>query len=127
MVLKKILQKLSDLPFQKRKRESEQSALAAYHSDYELSWNGINIATLTGMHIPDQFWKHYKVHILTEDEQLQKRMVEDEEFWLNETFTLTRKFDGLQFSINTEASNILIGLNQADRLRKDGEISFRGL
>ena len=127
MLFHRILQKIFNLPFQKRKRELEQASLAAYHSDYELSWSGINIAYLSGMYIPDQFWKHFKVNVLTDDEQLQKRMLEDEEFWQSETFTLTRVVDGAQFSINTESSYILIGLNQADRLRQDEEISFRGL
>ena len=103
------------------------STNATYESPYILSLNGQDLARLSGMYIPDQFWKHYSVEILTSDAELKHRMLEDESFWLKEIFVLTREADGAQHKLNDGESYILIGINQARRLREDSEISLRGI
>lgn len=109
------------------KRSDSHAAMEKYESPLILSLNGQDLARLSGMYIPDQFWKHYAVEILTCDAELKRKMLEDENFWLHEKFILTREIDGVLFKLNTDDSLGLIGINQARRLREDSEISLRGI
>lgn len=78
---------------------------------------------MTDMYIPDQFWKHYKVEIITRDAELRRRMLEDETFWDSEFLALVREVDGLKFA----PDSFLFCLNQAHQLKETGELSIRGI
>jgi hypothetical protein len=76
------------------------------------------------MHIPDQFWKHFQFTITTSDDDIKRRMLEDEDFWY-EPMVLTRDVDGAQFVVNEEGDGPIVAIDAAKRLRVEGEVAFR--
>jgi hypothetical protein len=95
------------------------------NASYILSWNGQELLRLSGMYIPDQFWKHYKAEILTTDQQLIQRMKSDEQFW-DEHLILRRESDSSEFHINVPETLAIFSINQASLLKEHGEIALRG-
>jgi len=126
MRILQIIRELWDRLSGRSKQEEEALKSALYHSNYSLTWNGHEIGHMSGMYIPDQFWKHYKMTITTEDKDTQQRMLNDESFW-DEPFVLIREVDGAKRYVNGDSLTPIIAGSSAARLREQGEIAFRAL
>lgn len=111
----------------KSRRLEHERQQALYMSPLILQLNGESIAQMTDMYIPDQFWKHFKVEVITRDTEIKRRMFEDETFWSDEPLVLVRQVDGATFAVTDKESTIIFCLHQAKQLRETGELSIRGL
>jgi hypothetical protein len=70
--------------------ESDYGRMGGWHVEH----NGFRIAVLSDPQFEDMFWDSYAIEPLSTDDHERCRLLESEEFWLEEEFTYrSRQFD----------------------------------